>query len=115
MISKKYEVLITPTAKAKLKEIYSYSYEKWGEEVAKNYLLAIEETILRVASGKKTTRINPNFSSRFSYCICKSHYIFFQFLENKLVVATIFHTQMSIRERMAEEVGVIRHEIEEGG
>ncbi|MCF6343120.1 MAG: type II toxin-antitoxin system RelE/ParE family toxin [Devosiaceae bacterium] len=113
MSSKKLEVWITPTAKIKLKEIYNYSCRKWGKTTAKAYMSSLQATILKVANGEKTTQISPNFSTRFSYCVCKSHYIFFQVEKDRLIVATAFHTQMSVKERLDEEVGVIKNEIRE--
>lgn len=113
MNSKKLEIWITPTAKTKLKDIYNYSRNKWGRAAAQKYMLSLETTILKVASNEKPIQINPNFGTRFSYCTCKSHYIFFQVKKDKLIVASIFHSQMSVKERLAEEMPKIGREVRE--
>ncbi len=112
MTTNKLAVLKTPTARAKLKEIYVYSRHKWGKGQAQKYLAMLEKTIESVAAGETPTKKRPEFSTRFSYCTAGRHYIFFEFQENKCIVATIFHTAMHVKERMREEMPTIEREID---
>lgn len=102
----------TPTTRAKLKEIYVYSRRKWGKGQAKKYLAMLDITIESVAAGKTRSKKRSEFSTRFSYCTARRHYIFFEFQENKLIVATIFHTAMHVKERMRVEMPTIEREID---
>lgn len=111
MATDKLKVWKTPTAHAKIKNIYAYTRKKWGRSQAHKYISMLEKTIKRVASGKVPIRKNPEFSTRFTYCIAKRHYIFFEHQKDKLIVVTIFHTAMSIKDQIAEEMLVIDHEI----
>jgi plasmid stabilization system protein ParE len=99
----------TATADRKLKEIYVFSLKKWGKKIAADYLLDLEGSMQAVASGSKHAKMNPNFSTRFSYITYKKHHIFFEFVIDKLIVVTLSHVAMSVTERLeAEGSGLIR-------
>lgn len=102
----------TPTTEKKIIEIVQYSAKKWGEKTAREYSAQIEKVIESVAAGKTRTKKRSEFSTRFSYCTARRHYIFFEFQENKLIVATIFHTAMHVKERMRVEMPTIEREID---
>jgi len=105
------KIWTTPTARAKIRQIYNYSCDRWNEETAKKYLAGLEEVIKSVAKGRTATKINREFSTRFSYCTAKRHYIFFEHQKDKLIVASIFHTSMDVQDRMTEEMTAIDREI----
>ena len=102
-MNKKLSILKTPTAKSKLKEIYHYTRKQWGVEQAKKYMVILDKAIHDVAKGVKQTRINPEFSTRFSYIRAEKHYIFFEYKEDSLIVVTVFHTAQSVKDRLADE------------
>lgn len=101
----------TPTAERNIIEIIKWSAGKWGKKTAPEYINHIEEIINLAASGKLPCQKNNEFSTRFSCCVSKSHYIFFDFQDDKLIVATIFHTAMHVKERLSEEISYLHHEI----
>ena len=103
----------TPIAERKIIEIARWSVKKWGKKTAREYLANLDKIINLVASGDLPCQKNPEFSTRFSYYLAKQHYIFFEFQDNKLIVVTIFHTAMHIKERMYEEKLLIQHEIKD--
>jgi len=107
------KVYKTPTAERKLIEIIKWSLRKWGKETTVKYMDKINHTVNLVASGELPCMNNTEFSERFSYITCQSHYIFFEFKENKLIVVTLFHTAMHIKERINEETFNLKHEIKE--
>ena len=61
------KIWTTPTAHAKIKEIYNYSCDKWNKETAKKYLIGLEEVIKSIAKGRtagssaKTLKVSSNF------------------------------------------------------
>jgi plasmid stabilization system protein ParE len=103
MTTKSLDIYKTPTAERRIKEIIRWSAEKWNKNVAEKYALELEKTIRLVAEGKISTKTNLEYSSRFSYCISKRHYIFFEIHKDKLIVATLFHVAMDIKNRIMEE------------
>ena len=103
----------TLIASTKLEEIYDYSYNNWGEKIAKKYLMDIETVIQQAALDYGGTKKNPEFSRRFSYSPARRHFIFFDVKEDTLFVATVFHGVMDIKERLAEEMAEIQREMTE--
>ena len=97
-------IRITPAARARLKEIYSYSLGKWGKDVAGKYLMDIEAVIQQAALDHGGIRRNAAFSRRFTYSPARQHYVFFDVRENTLYVVTVFHAAMDIKARMEEEI-----------
>ena len=93
-------VFKTRTAERKLIEIIKWSVRKWGKETTIKYMDKINHSINLVASGELPCMNNAEFSLRFPYIICQSHYVFLEFKEDKLLVVTLFHTAMHIRARL---------------
>ena len=112
MNSNKLTVWKTPTATLKLKEIYSFTRSRWGQDQAKRYLMMLEQTIQDIAIGTKSTSINAKFSTRFSYYTVKKYHLFFEYRDDKLILATVFHTARQVKDRMDEELPKIQREIE---
>lgn len=102
----------TPTAERKLIGIAKWSVKKWGKKTARKYMANLDKTINSVAEGRMPCQENSEFSTRYSYCLSKRHYIFFEFQDDKIIVATIFHTAMHIKERLQDENLSIRREID---
>jgi len=50
-------------------------------------------------------------SDRFTFCLAQQHYIFFEIQQDKLIIATLFHTAMAIKERITEEQSGLGQEI----
>jgi len=103
MTGKPLPVYKTLTAEKKIIEIAKWSANKWGQETARHYLGNIERIINLVASGLLPTQKNIEFSERFTFCLAQQHYIFFEIREDKLIIATLFHTAMAIKGRINEE------------
>lgn len=93
----------TAVAEKKLIEIAKWSAKKWGQKVALHYLEQFNKAINLVALGLLPTKKNKELSTRFSYCLVGQHYIFFEIQQDKLIIATLFHTAMHVKERFKEE------------
>jgi len=104
-------VVITPTAQRKLTDIAKWSARTWGKKTAREYMANLNTVIQSVADGSLPCQENPEFSTRFSYYLAKRHYIFFELHDDKVVIATVFHTAMHIKERLKEESLSINKEI----
>ena len=111
MAKKTLPVYKTPTAERKIIEIIKWSAKKWGKKTARDYVAHIEKVINSVASGNLPCQKNPEFSSRFSYRTAGRHYVFFEHKNDKLIVVTIFHASMQIKDRLREENHFVSREI----
>ena len=103
MQNKPLPIVKTPTAERKIIEIAKWSATKWGRKIARDYLDNIERIINLVASALLPTQKSSEFSDRFTFCLAEQHYIFFEIQKDRLIIATIFHTAMNIKERIGEE------------
>jgi plasmid stabilization system protein ParE len=103
MANKSLPIYKTPTAEKKIIEIAKWSVKKWGKKTARDYLSNIERIINLVASSLLPTQKNSEFSDKFTFCLAQQHYIFFEMREDKLIIATLFHTAMAIKDRVSEE------------
>jgi len=103
MLDNSLPVYKTHIAEQKIIEIAQWSAKKWGRNTARDYLNNIERIINLVASGLLPTQKHSEFSDRFTFCLAQQHYIFFEIREDKLIIATLFHTAMAIKERISEE------------
>jgi len=113
MKNKPLPIFKTPTAERKIIDIAKWSARKWGKTIARDYLNNIEKVIHLVASGLLPTQKNNEFSKRFTYYLAEQHYVFFEIHKDKLIIATLFHTAMNIKERIIEERLDVRQEIKE--
>lgn len=111
MKNKPLPIFKTPTAERKIIEVAKWSARKWGRKIARDYLNNIDKIINLVASGVLPTQKNDEFSKRFTYCLAEQHYVFFEIHKNKLIIATLFHTAMNIKERIREEQLEVGQEI----
>ena len=111
MQNKPLPIFKTPTAERKVIEIAKWSARKWGRKIARDYLSNIDKIIHLVASGLLPTQKNNEFSERFTYCVAEQHYVFFEIQKDKLIIATLFHTAMNIKERISEEQLEVGQEI----
>lgn len=110
-MSKRLKIQRTYIARDRLKEIYVYSYERWGERVATKYLMDIETVIQQAAMDCGGVKRNPQFSKTYTYSPVRQHNVFFDVRGDILYVVTVFHAAMDIKARMEEEATRIREEI----
>lgn len=113
MTAKALPIYKTPTAERKIIEIAKWSATKWGRKTALEYLKRLNKTISLVAEGILPTQKNEKFSRRFSFCQAEQHYIFFEILHDKIIIATLFHTATHIKERIKDEQSGLQQEIVE--
>ena len=103
MVNKPLPIVKTPTAEKKIIEIAKWSAKKWGKKTARDYLANIERIINLVTSRLLPTQKNSEFSDRLTFCLVQQHYIFFEIRKDKLIIATLFHTAMAIKDRISRE------------
>jgi len=111
MLGKPLPTYKTPTAEKKIIEIAKWSASKWGKKIARDYLNNIDKVINLVALELLPTQKDSEFSDRFTFCLVEQHYIFFEIHKDKLIIATLFHTAMNIKERVIDEQLALRQEI----
>lgn len=100
MVANRLKIIKTDSFTKNLRNIFNYSFAKWGKEITRNYFLEIDKAIIDVSNGIKLTRKNPEFSTKYTYIVCKRHYIFFEFKDDTLIVVNILHDAMSVAQNL---------------
>ena len=88
---------LTPLAKLRLDEIWSYSFHKWGREQADQYLTQLDTHCRRLDDGtligKDCSKFVPEIEESLLYYHSGRHYIIYRREESDLQILTILHDQ----------------------
>jgi len=91
------KVRLTAKAERDLREIYDYSFLRFGEDKADAYLLGLDEKFRLLASkpelGRRIDNIRADYF-RFEYV---SHSVFYRRIEGGIQVVRILHKRMDYR------------------
>jgi plasmid stabilization system protein ParE len=96
---------LTPTAKAHLADIWTYSETYWGADRADRYLRAIDAKLHKTAQGLVALRPCPEYGERLHFVLTGSHVIFVRRDEGAglLVVVGVLHQSMSPSQHLTDE------------
>lgn len=94
------KLLLTSRALDDIQEIYEYSVSEWGENTAKKYLTAFEETFTLLKTNSGLLKINPKISSRFRVYPVQKHYIICDIIGSAIIILTVKHVSMNLLDRL---------------
>ncbi|PWL30683.1 type II toxin-antitoxin system RelE/ParE family toxin [uncultured Roseivirga sp.] len=106
------QVFLTDRAKEDIREIYSYSIEEFGVNVAEKYIDKIEFS-LSVLSEQPDLLLNkPSISPHFQLYQTGNHWLICEKQRETIYVVTIKHTSLHLIERLRELRPMLQKEIE---
>lgn len=106
------QVFLTDRAKEDIREIYNYSIEEFGVNVAEKYIDKIEFN-LSVLSEQPDLLLNkPNISPHYQLYQSGSHWLICEKQEDTIYVLTIKHTSLNVIEKLTELKPMLQKEIE---
>mgnify|MGYP002335975219 CR=1 FL=1 len=86
-----------PRARADLREIWTYSADRWGEDQADRYIgelrAAVEAIAERPSRGKSRNELSEGLLS----VTVRAHLILYRATENDVIIVRILHQSMDIR------------------
>jgi toxin ParE1/3/4 len=85
---------LTVEAERDLVGIYSYSFRNFGRDQADNYLIEIEECLVRLAENPEIGRSIANLRAGYFRYEHASHVIFFVKVADGIRVVRILHQRM---------------------
>jgi len=89
-----YEVVKSPLAKNDLKDIWHYSFDKWGEDQADKYLLQLNGGIQGLINNPKLGKSQGKIRKGYRSIQINRHVIYYQ-LEGKTVdIVRVLHERM---------------------
>jgi len=85
-----------------IKEIESYSIEKWGKAVAEEYIDSIQAALNLLKDNPGLLRTPPKFPKIFAFYRVKQHFLVCNVIEGTVFVLTIKHGAMDLPARLGE-------------
>ncbi len=89
-----HEVVISPLAEDDLKDIWHYSFKKWGEDKAVEYVLQLDVGIRGLISnpllGKSRDKVRKGYRS----IQINRHVIYYRLLEDTIDIVRVLHERM---------------------
>lgn len=94
---------LSQKARADLKNIWNYSYDRWGATQADKYYNEILDAVEATAKGKKQGAVFPDRKGYFKIH-CGSHFAFYIHMEeSNIFVLRILHQSMDLPSHLTEK------------
>jgi toxin ParE1/3/4 len=84
---------ISHKAEADLRDIRSFTIERWGKEVARRYLRELQATFLRLADHPGRAREVPKRPG-VRYARCGRHVVYYEVRATVVLVIRVLHERM---------------------
>lgn len=99
-------LIIYPKARDRMLDIWSYTFETWGEKQANSYIESMEDFMNDLADNKYLWRPVPHDDLRHVYFTrYEHHFIFFrEFKDNVIGIMSILHETMDIPVRLFDDI-----------
>lgn len=102
-------IVLTATAKERVRQIWSYTLERWDERQAHDYLEGLYHAMTVACSSERKhllKRISVEGCDMVFYFRHQKHYLFFAERDAEWVVLTILHVSMDMAARLVEDLGL---------
>ena len=89
--------ILSPAARADVDQIWAYTAERWGEEQAERYVLAMRDACQELAAGTRQSRAADDIREGYCKTAIGSHILFFRRTDTGLLdIVRILHQRMDI-------------------
>jgi len=95
--------LLTRQAEQDLSDIWRYTYDKWGERQADDYLHKLESCFNKIATGQLQLRDLLDHSTKIKFIRCEHHYIFL-IIKHKPIIIAVLHEKMDLLQRIKKRL-----------
>jgi toxin ParE1/3/4 len=89
-------VRYSPRALRDLNEIWTYSFDHWGEERTDAYVIAIRDTMALLSSNPGLSRDAEEIRPGLRKYSVGSHILFFRIDNKEIAVTRILHSRMDV-------------------
>jgi toxin ParE1/3/4 len=107
-MAQKNKALITiyPKARIRMLDIWSYTFETWGEQQANSYIESMEDFMNDLADKKYLWRPVPHADlGQVYFTRYEHHFIFFrEFKDKSIGIMSILHESMDIPVRLFDDI-----------
>jgi toxin ParE1/3/4 len=93
--------IVSSAAAADLRQVTSYSIERWGKEKCRAYIAALEQCTEALATGKGFYKDMSALYPDLRMVLCQHHYIFCLLRQDApALVLAVLHERMDIMTRL---------------
>lgn len=85
-----------PTAQKDVKNIWSYTYQQWGEPQANRYLAGLNKSVMALAENPSLGRSIQHVRAGYLRYRYQNHFIVYRYTEDTLEIFRILHERMDI-------------------
>lgn len=86
-----YQLVISPTAKADLKQIYQYGLRQWGQARSDNYLLTLKARVWLLTEQPSMGTERPELLSGIRSLPLESHVLFYRVTASTVEIVRVLH------------------------
>lgn len=90
------KILKRPTALKDIKSIWTYSYKKWGETQANQYLQGLDLSVMALAEKPLLGRSINNVRVGYRQHRYRHHFIIYRHSDETLEIFRVLHERMDI-------------------
>lgn len=94
------EIFKTVRAEQDLIDIWSYSFNEWGEAQADRYLDCLNEGFSLVAKNPQMCRQRKEFEQPVYIHLCERHLIVYVFDNKAVTIVRVLHESMNIERKL---------------
>lgn len=95
-------ILLTERALQDIRDIETYSIERWGAATARKYIDGIESALDRIVEKPDLVREEPQFAASLRFYRVQKHVLVCDVQDDAIYVLTVVHTSMDIPSRLAK-------------
>ena len=89
-----YEIVKSPLAAEDLKEIWHYSYDKWGTDTATAYLLQLDAGIQGLSHNPQIGRAQDHIRKGYRAIQINRHVVFYRVQAQRINIVRVLHERM---------------------
>lgn len=110
---------LTRRAILDLKNIYVYSVENWGEQIAEKYLDGIYEVFFSLVENPDAGNIWQKRAFPFRMVAAGKHFAVYELHNNQIIILTVLHGNQNIeiilnreKQRLIDEIESIKNQLD---
>lgn len=91
--------IFTELAEADLIEIYTYSYQQWGESQADKYINVLREGVNKLANSPSLGRKRADIPAECLVYHVQRHFIIYRIYEDNIEILRVLYDGMDIKQQ----------------
>ena len=107
-----HRITLTQVALRNIQQIFDYSLERWGKEIAEKYLDEIESGLARIRENPGLLQAGTDLPASLKFYRVHKHLFICDAQPRSTVVLTVIHSSMDIPSRLAELQPTMAEEVE---